>query len=374
MPSDRKKLYVIHGSDEYRVSETAKALVDELVPPQERALGLEVFDGRQETVDDIERVVRQTVEGILTLGFFGAAKTVWLRDVTFICPDRRSRKADDDGKGGGGRLAQLARLREVLPKIPDGHTLVLSGPGIDAITGSIVKDAAKLEKAGTAEVRKLDLPSKAKLAENAAAMLSAEASKRGLSLPQDVCRAIVARAGTDPRQLMSELEKLILFCDGRAPSAQDIEAIVSPTADTEAWGLLDAFGRRDLNAALPMLHRLLDARASEIGLVIQLAYRVNDLLLARDSIDRRLASGTGGFRWSPDLTPDQEEDRKALGSRRLAPYTAFRIVQQAQSWTRLELRNARHVLDRAHARMTSVAMPSELVLELALTEAMRKSP
>jgi hypothetical protein len=38
----------------------------------------------------------------------------------------------------------------------------------------------------------------------------------------------------------------------------------------------------------------------------------------------------------------------------------------------MELRRARHVLDNAHERMTSVAMPGELVLELALAEAMRR--
>lgn len=374
MAEERKKLYLLFGPDEYHVAETAKALVDELVPPADRAFGLEVFDGRQETVADVERVVKQAIEGILTMGFFGAGKTVWMRDITFICPDRRSKKSDDaDGKPGG-RLEQLAKLREVLAKIPDGHTLVLSGSGIDAITGSIVKDAQKMQKAGLADVRKFELPSKWKAKESAAALLLAEARKRKVPLSAERCGDIVARAGTDPRQLMSELEKLQLFCDGAEPSAEDIAAIVSPTADTEAMDFMDAFGMRDLKSALPALHRLLDARASDIGLIVQMQYRINDLLLIRDCLDRQYADPS--FHWSESLPDDLKKAVEDLGERIAKSTTnAFnirRFIAQAQKWTRLELRNARHVLDRAHARMTSIAMPSELVLEMALTEAVQR--
>ena len=36
MAPARKKLYLFHGADEYRVAESAKALVESLVPPADR--------------------------------------------------------------------------------------------------------------------------------------------------------------------------------------------------------------------------------------------------------------------------------------------------------------------------------------------------
>ena len=375
MPDSRKKLYVIYGPDEYRVAEGAKALVEELVPPADRAFGLEVFDGRQETVADVERAVRQTIEAVQTMGFLGTEKTVWLRDITFIAPDR-GKKAEEKEEAGGGRKGAVEKLRALLGAIPEGHTLILSGTAIDSRYGGVVNDAAKMQKTGAAEVVKHELPSKWKAAESATAMLMTEARKRGHPLAPEVCAAVVARAGTDVRQLMSELDKLLLFCDKDSPTAQDIAAVVSPTADTEAWDLLDAFGMRSLAEALPILHRLLDAGVSEIMLVIQLQYRVNDLLLVRDSLDRKFASGA--FRWSDGLPDDLKQAVTDLGERiqrsTSSAFTVRKLVEQAGRWTRLELRAARHLLDRAHARMTSVAMPSELVLELALTEALQKKP
>ena len=175
---------------------------------------------------------------------------------------------------------------------------------------------------------------------------------------------------------MSELEKLLLFAGDAEPTPEDVAAVVSPTAQTEAWDLPDAFGARDLKKALPLLHRLLDAGVSEIMLVIQLQYRVNDLLLVRDSIDRGLADDR--LRWASPLPADQAGNVDDLGERMAksvsSNFTLGRLLSQAKNWTRLELRTARHVLDQAHARMTSIAMPQELVLELAIAEAMQRKP
>lgn len=365
MSETRKKLYLFYGDDEYRVAEEAKALVEKLVAPEDRTFGLEIYDGRQETVGDVARVIQQAIEGLQTIGFFGSSKVIWLRDITFIAPRSKKEGAEDTG----GRKEFVDKLRDFLPTIPDGQTLVLSGTKINSRYGSIVPEATKMAKAGTALVQEYKLP-KYRVSEAAANLLYEEAKKRNHPLPQEICSAIVARAGTDSRQLINELEKLLLYAGDSIPTLDDVTSVISPTAKTESWDLLDAFGSKNLKAALPLLRRLLDAGANEIMLVIQLQYRVNDLLVIRDSIDRRFADE--GLRWS-----DEQSGLVNALSERMAKsisngFTSKRLLDQARRWTRLDLRNARHVLDQAHARLTSIAMAKELVLELALAEAMQK--
>ena len=373
MASVRKKLYVFHGADEFRVAEAAKSLVDSLVPPADRDFSLEIIDGGVDANSDIARVVRDTIGAVKTPAFLGAGKTVWLRGVTFIAPRRGGDKDDAADDAGSDRKASVEQLRALLREIPDGHALVISGASIDSRYGGIVADAQKMQKAGEAEVEKFDPPTKWKAAGAAADMLAAESKRRGQPLSSDICRAIVARAGTDPRQLMSELEKLLLFTDGAAPSPADIERIISPTATTEAWDLLDAFGDRRLDLALPILHRLLDAGLNEVMLVILLQHRVNALLLVQDSLSRGMADGDGGFRWRNDeATAGDIDDLPKKVSGEVSGWQSRKLVAQAANYTRLELRRARHILDGAHERMTSIAMPGELVLELALAEAMRR--
>ena len=370
MAPARKKLYLFHGADEFRVAEAAKALVESLVPPEDRDFSLETIDGGVGSGDEVARVVRATIGAVKTPSFLGEGKTVWLRGVTFIAPDRGGDK-DDGDDGGVGRKESVEQLRALLREIPDGHALVISGTAIDARYGGIVADAQKMAKAGEAEVTKFEVPTKGKAAWAAADMLATEAKRRGQPLPQDICRAIVARAGTDPRQLMSELEKLLLYTDGAAPTSADVGRIVSPTASTEPWDLLDAFGDRRIDLALPILHRLHDAGVSEIMLVIFLQYRVNALLLLKDSQTRGTYSPDDGFA-ADDATAALTADLPEKVQRETSGWQTRKLVAQTANYTRLELRRARHVLDGAHERLTSISVPGELVLELALVEAMRR--
>ena len=370
MPPSRKKLYVFHGADEYRVSETAKALVESLVPPADRDFSLEIIDGGVGSGDEVARVVQATIGAVKTPAFLGPGKTVWLRGVSFIAPERGGDKDEEDA-GGAGRKAAVEQLRALLREIPDGHTLVLSGTSIDSRYGGIVADAQKMQKAGEAEVTKFEQPPKRSAVAAAVELLAAESTRLGQPLPQDVCRAIVARAGTDSRQLLSELEKLLLFTEGAAPTAADVGRIVSPTASTEPWDLLDAFGDRRLDLALPILHRLHDAGVSEIMLAICLQYRANALLLLKDSQARGTCSDDGGFA-SDGATTALVADLPEKVRREISGWQTRKLAAQAANYTRLELRRARHVLDGAHERLTSITMPGELVLELALVEAMRR--
>ena len=372
MPPARKKLYVFHGADEFRVAEAAKALVEALVPAEDRDFSLEVIDGGVEAASEVERVVRDVEGAVKTPAFLGCGKTVWLRGAAFIAPSRR--KGDEDKPEDGlGRKACVERLRDLLGEIPDGHALVISGSAIDSRYGGIVNDALKMQKAGEAEVEKFEPPPKKAAVGAAAEMLATESRRRGQPISADLCRAIVARAGTDPRQLMSELDKLLLFTGGGSPTPADVEAVVSPTASTQAWDLLDAFGDRRLDLALPILHRLRDAGVSEIMLVILLQYRVNALLLVQDSLARGTAEDAGGFRWGGDAAASGDvEDLPKKVAGEIGGWQARKLAAQAANYSRLELRRARHVLDGAHERLTSISMPGELVLELALVEAMRR--
>ncbi len=373
----RKKLYVIYGADEFRVAGDAKSLVESLVPEADRAMSLEIFDGRVAGGEAVAKVVRDAVGAVQTASFFGGNKTVWIRDISFLAPARRgSEDDDDDGADRGSVKGVVEKLRAALAAIPDGHSLVLSGWQIDSRFGGIVADAQKMAKKGEADVRKYEVPSKWQAADATADLLQAEAEKRGRTISRAVCAAIVARAGTTPRQVVSELDKLLLYTDGREPTEADVEQIVSPMAETEAWDLLDAFGERKLSVALPMLHRLLDAGVSGMMLVIQLQNRITDLLLVRDALDRRQGSGGGAFQWSPSLSEEEAKAVAELPERVTGsvsrPYSSRKLTGQAMKYSRVELRRARFVMNRAHERMTSIAMPAEMVLELALTEAMGK--
>ena len=75
---------MISGGDEFLVSEKAKQVVDGLVPPEERTLGLEVVDGKSDNAAGAVEAVSRCREAVMTMGFFGGRKVTWFRDVNFL--------------------------------------------------------------------------------------------------------------------------------------------------------------------------------------------------------------------------------------------------------------------------------------------------
>ncbi len=364
------RVILILGEDEYQVGLKARQVVEDLVPPTERDLALEVFDGRVDTVDAAAALIRQAVEAVQTQSFLGGSKTVWLREIEFLGSSRTSDAVS--------LQPSVEMLRQtVLEGVPEGHVLVLSGSRI-APAGVVPKAVAAVAKSGLGQVIQFEARRGRRLVrDEALALIGATAAAQGRTVPADVCEHLVARCGSDSRLLTSELEKLLLYAGDRAPTVADIGEILTASKDDEVWDLLDAFGMRDLPGTLALLRRLLDAGASEVFLAMQLIGRTNDLLLLRDSTDRRFLAGARTLQWRSGL-PEPLPAALADLDKRWNPAAKHSFVQgklsdQSRRFKRIELRRARHVLLTAYERLVSLSVPGALVLELATADALRSA-
>ncbi len=365
------RVILILGDDEYQVGLKAREVVDQLVPPAERDFALEVFDGRVDTVDAAAALIRQAIEAVQTRSFLGGSKTVWLREIEFLGASRTSEAVT--------LKPSIEALRDtVLDGVPEGHVLVLSGSGISA-SGMVPKAAATLVKRGLGQVIQFEARRNKRLVRSEALdLLRTGAAERGRTLSAEVCEHLVARCGSDSRLLMSELEKLLLYVGDQAPTVADIAEIVTASQDAEVWDLLDAFGERNAPLVLSTLRRLLDAGASEVFLAMQLVTRTNELLLLRDSMDRRFMTGSRSLQWQSNLPEPLPEAVEAL-DKRWNPASKHEFVQgklgsQCRRFKRIELRRARHVLIQAYERLVSLTVPGDLLLELAVADALRVAP
>ena len=117
-------LHLVCGADDFLVEQKARAIVDAGVPVAERALGQEVLDGRVESADAASDVIRKCIEAVLTIGFFGGAKLVWLKNATFLNP--QVRPGDNDGVKA--RVAELTA--HIKGGLPEGHRLLVTAVSI----------------------------------------------------------------------------------------------------------------------------------------------------------------------------------------------------------------------------------------------------
>jgi len=80
----------------------------------------------------------------------------------------------------------------------------------------------------------------------------------GSSAGRDACRVLVEMVGEDPDRLRSEIEKLATWSDGEPVTDADVRLLASVSAETSVFVLTDAWGRRDVAAALGAVESLLE--------------------------------------------------------------------------------------------------------------------
>ena len=348
--------HLISGTDEFGVSRAARALVDELCPPAEQAFGLETIDGSVEKVDDVALVLRRVQEALCTVGFFGSGKVVWLRDAIFF--GDLVRLGNEEVKP---RLAAL--LAELKKGLLPGQYLVISTSALDR------RSAFYKASVDLARRQEFNVPEKAKEADASARdFCAAELERRGLRARGGALESFINRCGNDRRQNLNEIEKLDLYLGERREfTVDDVQAIVSSARELPMWDLLDDFGARDLGRTLTTLRQLLFQKEAPIGLLIGLEGRVRDLLILKDCAQRRWMS-RNGYNLSWQVPAEGDAVLAALGNdpRKLHPFRAAKLAEQADRFTLEELRACHRRMLDTHERMVSTPVAPELLLEFFL--------
>ena len=149
----------------------------------------------------------------------------------------------------------------------------------------------------------------------------------GARAEPDACAALVQLVGEDLHGLASEVEKLATWAGGEPIGEREVEALVAPTAELPTYALTDAWGRRDVAAALDASETIFEREAKP----------------RRDTAPR-LAAALGGHvarvRRCQALAAEGVRPRDAAGTLKLHPFYAEKLFGQAANFAEDELRDA----------------------------------
>lgn len=386
-------VYLVHGTEDFEVGRNARELVDALCPPAEQDFGLEIVNGKVPTIEEAVAALNKCISALMTVGFFGGGRTVWLRDATFLATvrggaaaasDEASSEAlsEDDAEAGdeaqGGGLSQdikdrLAVLNDLIKKgLPEGQKLVISAGKINKSLGLYKSIAA------AGEVREFSPSEKQHEAERASEEQVVLAFREaGLKPGPSVLEVFLDRSGGNTRQIRNEVEKLSLFMgDRKEVRVEDVTAIVSPSREAIAWDLSDAFTARNLPIALATLRHLLSQKTAPQLLIAVLESRLRDMILLRQCIDRRwLRVNRRGDRVYTDWQQDPEADavlgRLDRDPRKMHWFPLAKIAERLHLYTSEELVRAHRLVTEAHERMVSAPVPADILIEHLLVAVMR---
>jgi DNA polymerase-3 subunit delta len=191
-----------------------------------------------------------------------------------------------------------------------------------ALVGTELKKESALAKACAkpGEVLLYDAPRKRDLP----AWVAKQFEQHGGSADKDACRLLVAMVGDDPERLRSEIEKLATWAGAETVTEDDVRLLASVSAETTVFMLTDAWGKRDVGAALTAVEALLERSGSR----------------ELPRLTALLANHVARVRACQALAEEGVRPRDAAGTLKMHPFAAEKAFAQAANYSPDELERA----------------------------------
>ncbi len=358
-------IYLFYGNDEYLVATHARERVDTLCPEAEQSLVLEIIDGSAAKIDDATAAIDQCIAAFRTVGLFGGKKVVWFRNVSFfknavIMKNEKVKRL----------LGELAS--DIKAGLADDQFLVVSAQEIDK------RSAFYKAFSAAGKVEEFSIPERDYKARPVALKRAGDLFRQeGYAAAPAALEKFVDRTGYDTRQIMNEVEKMILYKgDEKQISVQDVLTITSASGEAISWDLFDAVAERKLDEAIRLFRQLLFQKQTTVGMIIQLENLYHNLLRFREYMDAgwlRLSGDRAEWSNAPEMDPYFSE----LGDdpRKMHWYRSNKLASQAAPYTARRLAMSKRLVVDAHEQMISEgSIPHDLIFETLLTRLCAPTP
>ena len=170
------------------------------------------------------------------------------------------------------------------------------------------------------------------------------------------CRALVELVGENLDELATEVDKLAAWAGGDRITEGDVQRLAAGRAETSIFALTDAWGRRDVAAALRACEELLErgqgTRSGELPRIVgMLGSHVDRVRRCRDAAAEGLRARDVASQW------------------KRSPYYVEKLFGQAENFSADELRDAVvRLADLDHALKGGSRLSGDLELQRALVD------
>jgi DNA polymerase-3 subunit delta len=262
--------------------------------------------------------------------------------------------------GGAGRLVLVREVEAWKAQDVKALAAYLQSPAPDtviALTGDVKPDSAL----GKAVAKQGGVLSFGVPAKGLPRWVAEQLARVGAKAAPEACAALVELVGDDLDELAAEVEKLAVWAGGETIVARDVEELVAGRAETSIFVLTDAWGRRDVAAALGASEELLDRSHRP---------RRDELL----RLAGLLANHVGRVRRCHSLAEEGIRPRDAAGRLKMHPFAAEKAFAQARNFSVEELRESTVRLARLDLALKGGSrLPGDLEFQRTLVTITRPS-
>jgi len=189
--------------------------------------------------------------------------------------------------------------------------------------------------------------------------VSKQFADRGVKVDPEGARLLVEIVGEDPEELASEVDKIATWAGGEPVGPREIERLAAGCAEVPGYELTDAWGRRDLPAALSACQSLLERSGDPASRTVP-------------SLIGLLVAHVGRVRDCQVLAAEGLSAREAAARLKRHPFYVEKLYAQARNYGPDELREAVVLLAQLdHAVKGGSRLSVDLELERALIDITR---
>ena len=337
--------YILHGEEPFGLSEALAGMRRKMgeVDAAMGDLNTTVLDGKKLEFGELRHVCD-------SMPFMSDRRLVVVHDLLArLKSGGRKRPAGQQGdEEPAWKREFLDRLAEYLPNLPETTYLVFAEQETLPASHPIMK-VAKAEGKDRAHVQNFKLPKDWELP----GWIQKRASAKKGNLSAEAIELLSALIGPDLRLLDLEIEKLLLYADGRQVTSEDVLALVSRAREANIFDLVDCVGRRETDRALRLLHQFLDDDEAALYLLAMLARQIRILIQVSE-----LQSEFMG----------KQEMAKRL---KLHPYVVEKAMAQARNFEMPQLEAAHQRLIQADWAIKTGQQDGALALDMLIVDLAR---
>jgi DNA polymerase-3 subunit delta len=201
--------------------------------------------------------------------------------------------------GGGRRLVIVDDVERWKAADVKVITAYLASPAPDTVLALVAAELKKDSALGKACAKSGDVLVYDVFKKRLPEWVAKQFAERNVRVDPEAARLLVEIVGEDPDELASEVDKIATWSGGEPVTAREIEQLAAGCAEIPGYDLTDAWGRRNLPAALAACQTLLERSGDAvsrtvpglIGLLVGHVGRVRDCqLLAAEGLSAKEAA------------------------------------------------------------------------------------
>jgi DNA polymerase III subunit delta len=201
--------------------------------------------------------------------------------------------------GGGGRLVIVDEVERWKAADVKVITAYLASPAPDTVLALVAAELKKDSALGKACAKAGDVLVYDVVKRRLPEWVAKQFAERNVQVDAEAARLLVEIVGEDPDELASEVDKIATWSGGEPVTVREIEQLAAGCAEIPGYDLTDAWGGRNLPAALAACQTLLERSGDAlsrtvpglIGLLVGHVGRVRDCqLLAAEGLSAKEAA------------------------------------------------------------------------------------